>query len=278
MQLSFDLLNISGISKVNSYSLIVYNLQQQYGEYFNESMISEEVRKQFIGTNYARIIININSAEESAESFETINEINGVLEEAFEGKTYIIGVTASALEIKNYTVKDYELVSILTILFIGIILLITFRSLLIPIILVAAIQSAFWMNMAIPYLLNQPIIFIGYIIVSCIQMGATIDYAILYTENYLNNRKNNDILTSVKIAFKSSQSVIIVSAGILAATGFILGLTSNLAATVVIGLALGRGALTSFLIVSILLPQLLIIFDKPIALTTLKLRKRKKLI
>jgi hypothetical protein len=272
LPLSLNLIQDSTIDSVTSYSLIKENLKLQYGEYFDESMITDDIKAQFISKNYSRIIINLNTSTESVEAFNAANNIEKIVS-SFSENSYILGETQSTSEIKSITVKDYKLVNILTVVFIVLILLFTFRSLTLPLIMIALIQGSFWLNMAIPYLIGEKIVFLGYIIVSCIQLGATIDYAILLTDNYKKNRKLYDKYGAVKTALKQSFRAILTSGSILCSAGFILGLTSSLKATNIIGMALGRGALASVILVLFILPQLLIIFDKPVKFTTLKAKK-----
>ncbi|MEG1887838.1 MAG: MMPL family transporter, partial [Oscillospiraceae bacterium] len=233
-------------------------------------MVPSEVAEQFHSEQHTRYIVSLTIDGENAESFEAADDIKSLLSEKYPDNWYAAGNIMSVLDIKNTVENDSVKVAIASILAVAFIVLITFRSLSIPVLLVLVIQASVWINMSFPYFGGTPLIFIGYLIVSSIQLGATIDYGILITSRYLENRKKYDKTKSVILAIEKSGSSVVVSALILAVAGFTLGIVSKMSAVSDIGILLGRGAALSGAMVLIVLPALIIVFDKLIQKTTLK--------
>jgi len=253
------------VEKISSYSLL-----EASGA---ANMLSADFIGQFRSANgeYSRILLTLNLPEESDDTTNAINEIKDKLNEQLgEGNYYIFGDAASALDIKNIVEKDFRLIMLISILLVGAVILLTFRSLLIPILLVFSIEAAVWFNMSVPYLIGEPMIFIGYLIVSSILLGATIDYAILLTSNYTVCRQTMRKFDAIRQSISMSAKAVLMSSLILTFAGFSISLISTMPAISVFGAAVGRGGITALLAVMVLLPQLLILFDKPIQKLTLK--------
>jgi predicted RND superfamily exporter protein len=140
-------------------------------------------------------------------------------------------------------------------------------------ILLFVIETSIWINMAIPYFSGTPMIFIGYMVVNAVQLGATIDYAILMTNYYLEGRRIYDKRAAGVYATDKAGASILMSALVLAGAGFTVALTFEQQAMAELGTLIGRGALLSGALTIIVLPQLLILFDKVIKKTTI-VRKR----
>ncbi|MCK9575074.1 MAG: MMPL family transporter [Clostridia bacterium] len=258
---------INGVNSVQSKSLIDYSGMSVY---LPASFIS-----QFESENYTRIIINLSLPEESEATTTAIDEIKLVVQNVIGENSgyYLLGNSVSALEIKEYVEYDYLVVTIISLVLVAIILLITFRSIILPVLLVVVIQSSVWISMAIPYITNTPLVFVGYMIISAIMLGATIDYAILMTSNYLENRKTMGKFEAAEHALNQSAKAIITSASILCFAGFAMSIVSTMPAISVFGSSIGRGAVCAFVLVMILLPQALMLFDDIIRKTTLHGKK-----
>ncbi|HOJ81014.1 MAG TPA: MMPL family transporter, partial [Clostridiales bacterium] len=127
-------------------------------------------------------------------------------------------------------------------------------------------------NLSFPYFAGQPLNFVGYLIISTVQLGATVDYAILFTNKYLDNRKQYPKKDAMRITIGDNLAAILISAVILAASGFTLAYTSNNPIIIELGILLGRGTLLSFIMVACVLPALLVLFDRVIRKTTLNNR------
>lgn len=236
-----------------------------------ESLITPEYKKQFISEHYSRVIISINSESESPRAEKAVDIIEMVVErQPFGADAHIIGVSPSIKEIKKVVEQDFMLVNILSIALVFVILLVSFKSVVIPLILVFVIQLSIWINMAIPFLSGTPLIFIGYMIVSAVQLGATIDYGILFTQFYLEGRLTMLKRDAIRYAINNSGHSVLTSALILTAAGYALKFFSSVEGVAGLGELIGRGAALSGVLVLFLLPQLLYLFDKVIEKLTWK--------
>ena len=243
-----------------------------------ESFISESSTKKFHSENYTRYLISLYTDGESEAAFEAIADIQAILDTYYPNENYVAGGTPSTLDIKTVIEADYSHVNIISIIGIGIIILFTFKSLITPFILLAVIESGIFINMTIPYLTGETMIFMGYLIVSCIQLGATIDYAILTTENYLNCRKTMNKKESAIGTIKQSSLSVLTSGFVLTSAAFIIGKISTVAAISQIGELIARGAVLSMILVLSVLPTLLVLFDKLIFLTSFENLNPKNLL
>lgn len=244
-------------------------------EYFDptmiEDMISENFKKQFISENYSRVIISINTETESPRAEKAVNIIETVVaRQPFADEAHIIGVSPSVKEIKEVVEKDYVFVNLLSIVLVFVVLLVNFKSAILPFILLFVIELGIFINMAIPYITGMPLIFIGFMIVSSVQLGATIDYAILFTQFYVNARKTLVKRDAIKYALDHGGHSILTSSLILTTAGYVLKFASSVTGVSAIGELIGRGAALSGVLVIFLLPMLLYIFDKAIAKTTMQ--------
>lgn len=244
-----------------------------------EEDISTETRSQFRGVNYSRIIISFDLSDEGAETFANIERVEQLLQYTFgESHTYyLLGTSKSIYEISQFSLSDSFFISMLTLLFIFVILIFTYRSATLPFILAIVIQGATWINMAIPYLMGEALQFMGYIIVSAVQMGATIDYGILLTSNYMRYREGADKKQAMRIALKSSFGAILTSSSVLTSIGLALGIMSTSSTSIIMGMALARGTIISTISMLFILPQLLMLFDKLIMKTTVGGKKAFKI-
>jgi predicted RND superfamily exporter protein len=264
-------LNEIVIDGKNFVSAQSFSLLSQEGE------LPDFMRDNFVSESYTRIILTIDGGEESSESFKAAEEIRRVAAtELGDGNYYILGGTLSTQELREVNKRDYTVASVLTLVFIATILFFSTKSFVLTLTLCAVIQGAIWINMAIPYILKQPIVFLGYLIISCIQMGATIDYGILLSSHYTSYRKEMDKTEAAKRAFLSSVGPMTTSAAILTAVGLSVGLGSSNPTVASIGMFLGRGAIISLLLMVFLLPQCLVILDKAVYATMLDTEKLKR--
>ncbi len=223
-----------------------------------------DARAQLEGENYSRIIFDLEGPVEGEETFAAIDEIRDVIHKYYK-KGYVVGDSTSNYDLSESFVSDNLKISILTALFVAIILLFTFKSYALPLLLVLTIQSSIWLNFSVPYLTDSTMFFVSYLIVSAIQMGATIDYAIVITSRYMVLRetmesKKEAIIESLNQAFPT----VITSGSIMVAAGFIIGKVTTDGTISSLGTTLGRGTLISIILVMTVLPQLLLMFDKVI--------------
>ena len=233
-------------------------------------MLPQTVTSRFESAHYSRMIITLNTDVESEAAFAAVDRISGLADSYYGEKALLIGASPSTQDIKTVVEADFSRVNFISILAVALILLFTFHSLLLPVLLILVIESSIWINMSIPYFTASTLNFIGYMIVSSVQLGGTIDYAILLTNRYMDNRKTLPKKEAVAKAISDSGRSILTSALILGSAGFILGGVSSIAGISELGVLIGRGAILSSLLVFLFLPQLLVIFDKAVRWTTLK--------
>ena len=177
-------------------------------------------------------------------------------------ESYLVGATPSTQDIKTTITADYSRVNTLSLIGVFVVVMFSFRSVLIPIITMIPIEVAIFINMAVPYIAGETMIFIGYIIVSSIQLGATVDYAILTTNNYIACRKELDKNAAAVETLKRSIPSILTSGSILTIVGYILYHVSSIAAIGDMGHLIGRGAILSMILVCTLMPALLVLGDR----------------
>ena len=205
--------------------------------------------------------------DEGEKTFNAVEEINTIIGQYYD-EYYMVGQSATLSDIKKVVEVDNSRVNFIAIAAVFLVILLSFKSLLLPIILVLTIEVAIWINLSFPYFTGTSINYLGYLVLNTVQLGATIDYAILLTDNYIQKRKimpaKNAIYEALSIAFRS----ILVSASILSFAGFTLYFTSSNTIVVDIGLLLGRGTIISMFMVICFLPAMLMIFDKLINKTT----------
>ena len=164
-----------------------------------------DARAQLEGENYSRIIFDLEGPVEGKETFAAIDQVREIIHKYYK-KGYVVGDSTSDYDLSESFVSDNLKISILTALFVAVILLFTFQSYALPLLLVLTIQSSIWLNFSVPYLTNSTMFFVSYLIVSAIQMGATIDYAIVITSRYMVLRETMDskkdaIIQSLNQAF-----------------------------------------------------------------------------
>ena len=233
--------------------------------------LDESATDQFYSENYSRIILQTNTDTEGETAFRVVEGVQDTAKSYYpDDSVYSLGESVTLYDMKNVVQRDNTVVNILTVATIAIVLLITFKSISIPIILLLTIQSAVWINLAIPYFTDQSLVFVGYLIVSTVQLAATVDYAILFTEDYNRNRKEMPALKAIKKTLDGKIFAIAISASILSSVGFILWITSTNPIVSSIGLLIGRGALLAFIMVVFFLPAMLLVFDKIVEKTTWK--------
>ena len=256
----------------------IYQQKEKGGIEFDEEMSDEiddlykavcDAREQLEGETYDRLVFNLKGAVEGEETFKTIDHIRDIALDYYD-EVYVVGDATSNYDLSTSFLRDNVIISVLTALFVGIILLFTFQSAGLPFLLVLTIQGSIWINFSMPYLTQSTMYFLSYLVVSSIQMGATIDYAIVITSRYLDLRKEMpDRKKAVVESLNQSFPTIITSGTILTSAGFVIGYLTNNAVIASLGKVLGRGTLISIILVMTVLPQLLLVGDKLIDKTEL---------
>ena len=213
---------------------------------------------------YARLLISMDTVEESPYAFDCNEQLTQTVKAYYPEDSYVIGMTASTVDIRDILTEDYNRVSVLSLIGVFLVVMGTFKSFLIPLFVVIPIEIAIYFNMTIPYLVGDSLIYIGYIIVSCLQLGATIDYSILTTNNYLDERTRCGRRQAAINTVNRSAASVLTSGLILTVVGYLLYFTSTIVAIQQVGHMVGRGAILSVGLVLTLLPALLAAFDSVI--------------
>ena len=229
-----------------------------------ESFLPESVTKQLRTDSYARILISMENREESSYSFQCSEKLTEIVKKYYPEDSYVIGMTPTTMDIRDILTDDYNRVSIISLAGVALVVMLTFHSVMVPVLVIIPIEVAIYLNMTIPYIIGDSMVYIGYIIVSCLQLGATIDYSILMTNNYMEFRETMGSRDAAVTAIAKSAISILTSGGILTVVGYLLYFTSSIQAISQVGRLVGRGALLSMILVLSLLPALLAAFDKPI--------------
>lgn len=211
---------------------------------------------------YGRMLVYVRTRDESEAAFACADQVREILERFYPKDSYLVGETPSTQDIKATITTDYARVNNLSLAGVFLVVMISFRSAMIPLIVMVPIEIAIFLNMAIPYLMGDTMVFMGYIIVSSIQLGATVDYSILMTNNYMECRKSLPKKEAVIQALMLSTPSIFTSGTILILAGYIIFLISTTAAIGDLGHLIGRGALLSVILVLTVLPALLVLTDR----------------
>ncbi|MBP5168953.1 MAG: MMPL family transporter [Oscillospiraceae bacterium] len=226
---------------------------------------------QLRGETYNRIVVSADVPVEGEESIALVEDLRSIAEQYYpRGSVLVVGDITSARDLRSSYTGDSTLISLLTITFVFIILLFTFKTIVGSAILVFVIQGSIWINFTFPYLLHSVPSFVTNMIVSAIQMGATVDYAIVLMNRYLGLKSSLPRKEAMALAVNQSFATVLTSGSIMTIAGFLIGLRVSDVYVSHIGLAVGRGAFTSVILVLTVLPQLLVLMDKAIEKTSFR--------
>ena len=229
-----------------------------------------DAQLQLQGSDYSRLVLNISLPVEGQETYDALEEIRGIAAQYYSKDSVIlVGNSTSDHDLESSFASDNIIISVLTALFVMVILFFTFQSAGLPVLLVLTIQGSIWINFAVPSIEGQTVFFIAYLIVSAIQMGATIDYAIVISNRYLQLKQQMPLKEAITETLNQSFPTIFTSGSILTCAGFLIGEIASDATVASIGVALGRGTLISIILVLFVLPQILLMGDIIIEKTAL---------
>lgn len=259
---------LSEINKLDGVKIAV-GLDNVIGPAVPKEVIPDTYKEILDNGKYKLILVASEYKTASDEVNEQIDEINKIIEK-YDKNAMLIGEAPCTKDLITITDKDFKTVNSVSIILIFIIIAIVCRSISLPVILVAAIESAIVINMGIPAFTNTTLPFIASIVIGTIQLGATVDYAILMTNKYKKARHNGaDKQEAVQSALGSSLQSVFVSALSFFAATFGVGMYSSIDMISSLCVLLARGAIISFLIVAFVLPALFMIFDKLIIHTSI---------
>lgn len=253
-ELSNDLHKLPQITSLISYV-------DKAGAEIPKSYLDEKTLALLESENYSRMVLSVDIPYEGAETFELIEKIKEIANKHYPDTYYLAGVGVSTYDLMETVTEDMVKVNLLAIAAVFVVLLLTMKSIWLPIILVLSIELAIWINMAVPYFMDTPIFYLAYLIISSIQLGATVDYAILLTDRYKENREILDRKETVIQTIADTTLSILTSGIALTAVGFAMGYFASNQLLAQLGVFLGRGTLLSVCIVLFVLPGLLYLFD-----------------
>ncbi len=272
----------------DEYRVILLNMFEYLFEKIDQGMVNldrdkaqqiqdlrEELHRgtmQLRGENYDRLIFNADVPVEGEVSLALTDAIRSEAEKYYgDGNVLVVGEITSARDLADSYTGDSKKISLLTIAFIFIILLFTFRTLAGAALLAFVIQGSIWINFTFPYFQGLIASFVTDMIVSAIQMGATIDYAIVIMNRYQSLKKETGKREAMIAAVDEGFATVITSGSILTMAGFMIGLRVSDVYVSHIGLAVGRGAAISVVLVMTVLPQFILLLDRLIDKTSFKL-------
>lgn len=239
------------------------------GNAIPSSFLPSETVSRLYSAHYSRFVITMEAEEKDPDWYEKVNDIRNIGEKYYGDKIQYAGDLVSTEDLKTTITQDNTKVNFLAIAFVFCILLVNFKSLSLPVILTLVIESSIWINLGIPYFRGQTLFYIGYLIISTVQLGATIDYAILFSDRYMDFRKTFPKKEAAFMTLRTCTISILTSAAVLTLAGVILGKVFTNGVLSQLGILIGRGAALSFVLVIFVLPTLLILFDGVIRRTTL---------
>ena len=210
---------------------------------------------------YSRMVVYLNLPEESDETMDFLDTMHALIAKYYSSDTYIVGNSTNVKDLSSSFGEDNMLISVLSALFVVIILLFTFKSAGLPVLLIIVIQGSIWINFSVPTIQHESLYFLGYLIVNSIQMGANIDYAIVISSHYSDLKKEMRPKEAIIAALNEAFPTIFTSGTILAVAGALIGVMTTNPVIAAIGTCLGRGTVISIVLVMAVLPQILLIGD-----------------
>lgn len=232
--------------------------------------LDEDTLSQLVSENYNRMVLSVETDYEGEDTFELVEKIRDTIEEYYPDEYYLAGEGVSTYDLMDTITTDMLKVNLIAIGAVFVVLFLTMKSIALPFILVLAIEAAIWINMGVPYFTDSVVFYIAYLIVSSIQLGATVDYAILFTDRYMEFRKTMTKKESIVETVSAVTTSLLTSGSVLSIVGFLLSIVSSHGILSQLGLFLGRGTLLSMTSVFFVLPGMLYMFDGIIRRTTLK--------
>ena len=234
-------------------------------------------KEQLQGENYSRMLVYTSLPLGSENTYEFVENIKEIAQSYYpDGDVHVVGNVTTEMDFKESFGRDNVVVSVVSILIVLVVLLFTFKSVAMPIVLIAVIQGCIWINFSFPTITNEPVFFLSYLITSSIQMGANIDYAIVAASRFMEIKdkmsKKDAIIETMNFAFPT----IITSGSIMVAAGFLVGNITSSGSIVGMGQGLLRGTLLSIILCLFVLPQMLLISEKIVDRTSFSTSNLKR--
>ena len=277
-----ELINGIGAYKVPLFDMFLFLKQQmENGNIRLDSDIQDtlddlfdqldQAKLQLQSDRYSRMVVYLDLPEEGTATEDFMNELHDLVRSYYPEDFYIVGNSTSAIDLSSSFIEDNLLISVLSALFVMLILLFTFKSAGLPVLLILVIQGSIWINFSVPAIRNTPLYFLGYLIVNSIQMGANIDYAIVISSHYTEMKAQYPPKRAIVEALNASFPTIFTSGSILAAAGSLIAVMTTNPVIATIGDCLGRGTIISIVLVLAVLPQILVLGDTIIERTSFEM-------
>ena len=221
---------------------------------------------------YSRMVVYLTLPEEGEETYAFLNEMRTIIGKYYEGDYYVVGNSTSSRDLSASFITDNLMISILSAFFVIVVLLFTFQSAGLPVLLIIVIQGSIWINFSFPTLTGEPLYFLGYLIVNAIMMGANIDYAIVISSHYQELKAHMPHKEAIVHALNAAFPTVFTSGTIMASAGLLIGNLSAQPVVSTMGSCLGRGTIISIILVLFVLPAFLVLGDSIIERTSFRLK------
>lgn len=268
-KLSDDLHDIDEVTAITS-------LPDILGTTIPKSMLPKKMLSKLESKHYDRMVISVSADYEGEKTEKLVEEIRKLAQEYYPDEYYLAGQGVSTYDLMDTVTADMVRVNLLAIGAVFVVLLLTMKSIVLPVVLVATIETGIWVNLSIPFIEGKPLFYIAYLILSSIQLGATVDYAILFTERYKENRQKFDKKQSIIETISNVTASILTSGSVLTVVGFLLGIISTHGLLSQLGYLLGRGTICSLIAVLFVLPGFLYLLDGIFIKNTVEVKKKEK--
>ena len=222
--------------------------------------------------NYSRMVVYLDLPEEGEQTFAFLDQIHEMLLEYYPSDFYVIGGSPSCRDLASTFAQDNMAITLFSVFFVIVVLLLTFQSVGLPLLLIMIIQGSIWINFSVPAILETPLFFLGYLVVQAIQMGANIDYAIVISSHYQELKKHMPHKKAIIQAVNAAFPTVLTSGSIMTSAALLIGGISTNAVISVMGTCLGRGTLVSIILVLFVLPPTLVLGDSIIERTKFRVK------
>ena len=231
-------------------------------------------KQQLQSEEYSRMLVYLDTPEGGDIMYTFLDTMRGIAQEYYpDGEVYVVGNPTSEYDSQKTFSRDNIVISVLTIMIVLVVLLFTFKSVGMPLLLILVIQGSIWMNFSVPALTGDGVFFMTYLIVSAIQMGANIDYAIVTASRFMELKDKMPHKQAIVETMNFAFPTIFISGTIMATASLFIGMMTSEGSIANMGLNLARGTLISIVLVMFALPQLLLIGAKLIDRTSFSVQK-----
>lgn len=227
--------------------------------------VPEDSLSQLMSDHYSRMVLTVEADYEGADTFALVEQIRAIAQTYYPDAYYLAGEGVSTYDLMDTITADMPVVNGIAIGAVFLVLLLTMKAVVLPVLLVFSIEAAIWINLAVPYFQDITLFYIAYLIINSVQLGATVDYAILLTDRYREFRtvlgvadKKQAMIQTISVVMVS----VLTSASALTVAGVLMGYISTHGVLSQLGILLARGTLCSLAIVLFVLPGLLTLFDR----------------